>query len=165
MPLLSRGRKLLHTQNDRFMRGIEFLSDIGYGDVLGGIFANIPLCGYDFYISEEEIHTSAALPAVGGKTDSSYFEKLKACIPYFVFFLNLQAYRRGDARQDIRDYRDFLASSCRFAVLVTDGDCFEIYASDEQLLLQFIKNAAALHATNIRIKTDYDDGRTRMSIR
>lgn len=146
------------------MRGIEFQLDIEYGDVLNEILSGIPLNEYDYYISEDEILGASDLPVVYPKVDASYFGELEKCAPYLVCFFNLQAYRRGETRQKIEKYEDFSKSSCQFIVLIADGYDFEIYAKDDQLLLQFIKNASALHAKDIRIKTDYCDGRTRMSV-
>lgn len=146
------------------MRGIEFVTDIGYSDVLNEIFTGISLTEYDFYISQNELFSDSNLPAISPKMDVDFFEKLKTCTPYYVFFFNLQAYRKGEMQQKIRNYDEFLKSNCQFIVLITDGRYFDIYVKDERLLLQFIKNAINLDGKDIRIKTNYDDGRTRMSV-
>lgn len=146
------------------MRGIEFVTDVGYGDVLNELFLDIPLNDYAFYIREDEIVSDLGVPAISQKADIKLLEKMKKCAPYYVFFINLQAYRKGDTEQKISTYEEFKKSTCQFILLIADGRCFEIYAKDEQLLLQFIRNAITLEGKDIKIKTDYDDERVRMSV-
>ena len=146
------------------MRGIEFVTDVGYGDVLNELFLDISLNDYEFYISEDEILSKLGAPAIPQKADIKFLEKMKMCAPYYVFFINLQAYRKGEIEQKISTYEEFKKSTCQFIILIADGRCFDIYAKDEQLLLQFIRNAIILKGENIKIKTDYDDGRVRMSV-
>ena len=146
------------------MRGIEFVTDVGYGDVLNRLFAGILLDNYEFNISEAEILSDFKLPDISSKIDVRFFERLKMCASYYVLFVNIQAYRKGEKQQKINTYAEFLESACQFIILVADGCYFEIYAKDKQLLMQLIENAITLDAKDIKIKTDYDDGRTRMSV-
>lgn len=146
------------------MRGIEFTADVGYKDTLNVLLSGIPLDEYDFYISQNEIFSDFELPQISEKVDGELFEKLNKCASYYVLFINLQGYQKGAVQQKIDTYEDFIKSTCQFIVLVNDGCYFEIYAKDERLLLQFIRNAIALNGKGITIKTNYDDGRTRMSV-
>ena len=146
------------------MRGIEFDADVGYDDVMNRLLTGISLKDYDFYISEDEILSNLELPETFAKINIEFFESLKMCTPYYVLFINLHAYRKGEIQQRISTYEDFIKSTCQFIILVVDGRYFEIYTKDEQLLLQFIKNAITLNGKDIKIKTDHDDGRIRMSI-
>lgn len=146
------------------MRGIEFTVDIGYKDVLNALLTGIHLDNYDFYISQDEIFSDLGLPKISSKADEKLFQNLNQCGSYYVLFINLQGYLKGDAQQVITTYEDFLKSACQFIILVVDGRYFEIYVKDEQLLLQFIRNATVLNGKDIKIKTDYDDGRTHMSV-
>lgn len=78
--------------------------------------------------------------------------------------MNLQAYPIDAHWQPIKTYEDFFLSDCAIIILVVDGRYVEIYAKSDELILQFIKNAVKLKGVNITIKTDYDDGRTRMNV-
>ena len=146
------------------MRGIEFIADVGYSDVLNTLLEGISLHDYDFYISEEEVFSKQKLPEISKKVDQKLLDSFRACGSYYMFFLNLQAYPPNVQKQSIITYDDFENSNCQFIILIVDGQYFEIYVKDDQLLLKFIKNAIKLHGQKITIKSDYEDGRTRMSM-
>ena len=146
------------------MRGIEFESDFGYGDVLNDLFFNISLNDYVFFMVEDEVFRECGLIEIPSVADVTFLGEMRACAPYFVFSLNLQAYPIGASKQKINTYEDFEKSPCQFIVLIVDGRSFEIYAKDEQLLLCFIKNIIKLGGKNIKIKTIHEDGRVRMSV-
>lgn len=143
------------------MRGIEFKINIGYSNVFRTLFKNINISEYSLQISEEEIFTKTSLQ---NTSKMGILDYMNSNFPYYVFFIKLHAYPKEEKVQNIQTYEDFLKSKCQFTVLVSDGWCFEIYAKDDMLLLQFIQNAIKLKATDIHIKTDYDDCRTEMNV-
>lgn len=79
-------------------------------------------------------------------------------------FLDVKIYPTHTAKNDINTYEDFLNSDCEIIFLLYDVDYVEIYVKSEAHLLQFIKNADAIGCPSITIKTDLNDGRTRMSV-
>lgn len=147
------------------MRGIEFISDVGYADVINEVLTAIPLSNYDFFISEDEVLVNYKTFEFSHKVSAEIFENLKKLSPYYVLSINLQAYPKGKLPQSITTYEDFLKSDCQFILLIIDGRYFEIYVKEEGLLMRFIKNAITLKGKSIKIKTDSNDGRIHLSIR
>lgn len=84
--------------------------------------------------------------------------------PYFVIHLELFAYPFNSPKVQIETYEDFLKSNCSFIILIADSRYIEIYVKSETLLMRFTKNAVAVGGNSITIKTEDNDGRTRMSV-
>lgn len=148
------------------IRGIEFKINIQHKDILNEILKDISLDDYDFYISEDEVicNNGKVQMQIPKKGDEKLFENLAIHIPYYVDFINLRAYKKGQENDQINNYTQFINSECQFIILIVDGQYLEIYAKSDNLILQFIKNAVQLKGEEIKIKTDYDDGRVRMSV-
>ena len=148
------------------IRGIEFKINIQHKDILNEILKDISLDNYDFYISEDEVicDNGKAQMQIPKKGDRKLFENLAIYIPYYVDFINLRAYKKGQEEDQVNNYNEFVNSECQFIILIVDGQYLEIYAKSDNLILQFIKNAVQLKGEEIKIKTDYDDGRVRMSV-
>lgn len=148
------------------IRGIEFKVNIQNTDILNKVLKGIFLDDYDFYISEDEIicNNEKAQVQIPKKGNGELFENLATHIPYYVNFINLQAYKKGKKYDEVDNYSEFINSECQFIILIVDGQYLEIYAKSDNLILQFIKNAVQLKGEEIKIKTDYDDGRVRMSV-
>lgn len=148
------------------IRGIEFKINIQHKDILNEILKDISLDDYDFYISEDEVicNNGKAQMQIPKKGDGKLFENLAIYIPYYVNFINLRAYKKGQEDDQVNNYSEFVNSECQFIILIVDGQYLEIYAKSDNLILQFIKNAVQLKGEEIKIKTDYDDGRVRMSV-
>lgn len=148
------------------IRGIEFKINIQHKDILNEILKAISLDDYDFYISEDEVicNNGKVQMQIPKKGDGKLFKNLAIYIPYYVDFINLRAYKKGQENDQINNYTQFINSECQFTILIVDGQYLEIYAKSDNLILQFIKNAVQLKGEEIKIKTDYDDGRVRMSV-
>lgn len=148
------------------IRGIEFKINIQHKDILNEILKDISLDDYDFYISEDEVicNNGKVQMQIPKKGDGKLFKNLAIYIPYYVDFINLRAYKKGQENDQINNYTQFINSECQFTILIVDGQYLEIYAKSDNLILQFIKNAVQLKGEEIKIKTDYDDGRVRMSV-
>lgn len=78
-----------------------------------------------------------------------------------VIFLNCQAFF-NDFKCEIAvdDYKTFVKSECEFVLFVIDCNYIEIYAKNDELLKQFIKNAEHLGCEEIIYKTEENDSRT-----
>lgn len=148
------------------IRGIEFKINIQHKDILNEILKDISLDDYDFYISEDEVicNNGKVQMQIPKKGDGKLFKNLAIYIPYYVDFINLRAYKKGQENDQINNYTQFINSECQFIILIVDGQYLEIYSKSDNLILQFIKNAVQLKGEEIKIKTDYDDGRVRMSV-
>ena len=146
------------------MRGIEFQFNDGYGYILDKLLLNIPIENYDWYVYENEIIANGTNLCVPNILSSHELKKFIVQDSYYVYFLNLQAYPKGSQNNSIKTFEDFLNSSCEIVFLVNDGMYIEIYAKNHNLILQFIKNAEDIGSENIFIKTDKNDGRTKLSV-
>ena len=150
------------------MRGIEFRSPGGYSKILEKLLQNISLEDYEWYASEIDV-----LQNEDEKTNTLIFpthmtgDKLKSILSkseYLINFINLQAYPIGARTRNIMVYEDFLNSSCEIIILIADVTFVEIYVKEREMMCCFIKNAERSGCTNISIKTDLNDGRTKLSV-
>lgn len=145
------------------MRGIECMAPSGYDAKLKHLLNNIPLTDYDWYISETEIirdDKNQIWPLkMNGHELQNHLEESN-----LVIFINMQAYPKGANTSELNVYEDFLNSTCEIIILIYDVRFVEIYVKDKSLIMKFIENMEKCGCTQITIKTDKDDTRTRLSV-
>lgn len=148
------------------MRGFQFNLKSRYMDLINSLFEGIDLKSYDLYNCDNDIvlMNGGDLKLTNKLIDDEMFEELKRKAPYLVVFLHVCAYEKGAKSIKIKELSDYLNSQCQFVIFVVDADLVEVYAKNEALFLQFLKNAIKIKGTEIKIKTDYDDDRVRMSL-
>ena len=146
------------------MRGIEFRYREGYGHIISDLLQNIPIKKYDWYNSDDEIIKDNDNYWVSADMNGDELRRAFWNMEYLVILITIQAYPKGSKTQKIVTYEDFMNSSCEIILLISDCTLIEIYSKDKNLILQFIENAEQCGCTEITIKTDKDDSRTRMSV-
>ena len=137
------------------MRGIEFSKCNSYRSLFEGFYKE----KYDWYIYDSEIISNQANEICDSRILQHELEDLLFDEALLIVFMNLQVFPKGEKPRKIKDYDDFMSSSCSFVVLVSDVYCFEIYTKNDEDILRFIRNAEICGGVNIRIKTDADDAR------
>ena len=158
------------------IRGLDLRLPSSHINPVYEMFKNISLDDTDVYVYDEEIiikRSTRTFPIGGdyhfpeGKVSGAQFLHAIGSSNYddlYAIRISVQIYPSGSSKQDIVTYEDFLNSECNIIFLLCDVDYAEIYVKSESHLLQFIKNADRIGCKAIEIKTDLNDGRTRMSV-
>lgn len=142
------------------MRGIEFHTHHLSMKLLDGF----DIRAYDWYIYEDEIIVAEQRCSIGPAISPAQVEELLSNPKLLIIFMNLQAFPKGTKAGKVRDYQAFQHSPCAFAILVTDACFVEIYAKTEEDNLRFYENAENGQVTELTVKTEENDGRTRFSV-
>jgi hypothetical protein len=82
---------------------------------------------------------------------------------YYLLFVDLKAYPKGEVLEEIETYEEFKESKCEVVVLVADGDYIQIYAKKQEEIEMMYENALN-QGFYVEYITDENDGRTRMSV-
>ncbi|MGG5737833.1 MULTISPECIES: DUF2691 family protein [Bacillus cereus group] len=82
---------------------------------------------------------------------------------YYLLFVDLKAYPKGEVLGEIETYEEFKESKCEVVVLVADGDYIQIYAKKQEEIEMMYENALN-QGFYVEYITDENDGRTRMSV-
>lgn len=144
------------------MIGIEFSYKTNYEKIVFELLKGIDFDKYSYSIMEDELFAESTgnkdLPnVIIGSDFLNYFNKED----YYVMFLNLQVYLKGENIMKIRNYNDFLNSNCKLILLISDNSYIEFYFKTDDIKSVILKN---LKSMNIKydIKTKDNDGRTTM---
>lgn len=150
------------------IRGLELRLHRSELNAVYRLFSNIAISNTDIYACEEEIIiNNQGNYYFPNKVSGNQFLSIINRSNYnnlYTISINTQIYPANATKSDINTYEDFLNSDCEIIFLLYDVDYVEIYVKSEAHLLQFIKNADAIGCPSITIKTDLNDGRTRMSV-
>ena len=95
--------------------------------------------------------------------EGSELKKLIKDNIYYLIFVDLKAYPKGEEVVDIETYEEFKESKCEVVVLVADGDYIQIYAKNQEEIEMIYENALN-QGFYVEYITDENDGRTRMSV-
>ncbi|PGM91851.1 DUF2691 family protein [Bacillus cereus] len=82
---------------------------------------------------------------------------------YYLLFVDLKAYPKGEVPGEIETYEEFKESKCEVVVLVADGDYIQIYVKNQEEIEMMYDNALN-QGFYVEYITDENDGRTRMSV-
>lgn len=83
---------------------------------------------------------------------------------YYLIFVDLKAYSKGNYPADIETYEDFLNSDCELVLLVVDSVYITIYCKDKEKLERLYDNANKKGFNKLHYITDKNDTRTRLSV-
>jgi hypothetical protein len=83
---------------------------------------------------------------------------------YYLIFVNLQAYPKGNNSLRIETYEEFVNSNCQLVLLVVDSIYVTIYCKDNAKLESLYQNAKLKGFNNLQYITDENDTRTRLSV-
>ncbi len=147
------------------MRGLEFHCNDEQSALLAALFDHIELDLFTFLIPESEVLKPEIIPIrIPNQISGKEFANIIKNGPYWIYNINIQAYPIHAQPKLVLEYADYMNSNCELVLFIVDRFYGELYVKDKYLLMQFIENLEAAACTNIQIKTDLEDGRTRFSV-
>ena len=131
------------------MIGIKFLIKNEYDIILNKIFHGIACSNFRRKIEDEEV-LGEHVEFFFDKTDYSNNEFQNMIQKeHYPIFLNLQMYYKNSDVNDIKNYDQFLTSSCQLILFIVDNVFVEIYAKNQTILEKISKNAVNYDFSNI----------------
>lgn len=76
---------------------------------------------------------------------------------YYLIFVDIKAFPTLEDVVDVKNYKDFLNSSCQLALLVIDSIYVSIVLKNQQMADAFFERAEASGYNNIKFLTDEND--------
>ncbi|AXR17654.1 hypothetical protein COC60_14570 [Bacillus thuringiensis] len=152
-------------------RGITVDILDGYDNLLWKVLKPIDITVFDWQVMGRE----EAYIIIGNELGSELFSEdneimvgsaLKKLIKdniYYLLFVDLKAYPKGEVLGEIETYEEFKESKCEVVVLVADGDYIQIYAKNQEEIEMMYENAVN-QGLYVEYITDENDGRTRLSV-
>lgn len=129
--------------------GMKFKIPNEYGNYLKQILDKIDSDNYTWKIEEAEVYKVELTDLFTMDKYSNYdFKKIISQDRYYTVFTNIKLYEKED-KTIIRNYEDFLNSTCILILLVTDNIFVEIYSKSENILKIIYENALKNKFTDI----------------
>ena len=129
--------------------GMKFKIPNEYGNYLKQILDKIDSDNYTWKIEEAEDYKVELTDLFTMDKYSNYdFKKIISQDRYYTVFTNIKLYEKED-KTIIRNYEDFLNSTCILILLVTDNIFVEIYSKSENILKIIYENALKNKFTDI----------------
>lgn len=129
--------------------GMKFKIPNEYGNYLKQILDKIDSDNYTWKIEEAEVYKVELTALFTMDKYSNYdFKKIISQDRYYTVFTNIKLYEKED-KTIIRNYEDFLNSTCILILLVTDNIFVEIYSKSENILKIIYENALKNKFTDI----------------
>ncbi|MEK7015956.1 DUF2691 family protein [Bacillus sp. FSL R9-9410] len=153
-------------------RGITVDILDGYDNLLWKVLKPIDITVFDW----QAVGREEAYIIIGNELGPELFSEDKEIIEgselkkqikdniYYLLFVDLKAYPKGEELGEIETYEEFKESKCEVVVLVADGDYIQIYAKNQEEIEMMYENALN-QGFYVEYITDKNDGRTRMSVR
>ncbi|MED2877519.1 DUF2691 family protein [Bacillus cereus] len=152
-------------------RGITVDILDGYDNLLWKVLKPIDITVFDWQVMGRE----EAYIIIGNELGPELFSEdneimvgsaLKKLIKdniYYLLFVDLKAYPKGEVLGEIETYEEFKESKCEVVVLVADGDYIQIYVKNQEEIEMMYENARN-QGLYVEYITDENDGRTRLSV-
>ena len=129
--------------------GMKFKIPNEYGNYLKQILDKIDSDNYTWKIEEAEVYKVELTDLFTMDKYSNYdFKKIISQDRYYTVFTNIKLYEKED-KTIIRNYEDFLNSTCILILLVTDNIFVDIYSKSENILKIIYENALKNKFTDI----------------
>ncbi len=129
--------------------GMKFKIPNEYGNYLKQILDKIDSDNYTWKIEEAEVYKVELTDLFTMDKYSNYdFKKIISQDRYYTVFTNIKLYEKED-KTIIRNYENFLNSTCILILLVTDNIFVEIYSKSENILKIIYENALKNKFTDI----------------
>jgi len=152
------------------MRGISFEINNEYGKFLSDIFSNIIdpswYCSVgpgESYKIEKGTLGSDLFPHSVSLNGPSFLEYISTN-EYYLIFTDLKAFPNMEEVVEIKNYDDFLKSTCELALLIIDSCYVSIFSKDESITHKLFVRAKNFHYTNINYITNENDTRTSLTV-
>lgn len=143
--------------------GMKFKIPNEYGNYLKQILDKIDSDNYTWKIEEAEVYKVELTDLFTMDKYSNYdFKKIISQDRYYTVFTNIKLYEKED-KTIIRNYENFLNSTCILILLVTDNIFVEIYSKSENILKIIYENALKNKFTDISYITKNNFNRREFS--
>lgn len=76
---------------------------------------------------------------------------------YYLIFADLKAFPTREDVVEVKNYEDFLNSSCQLALLIIDSVYVSLVLKEQRIVHKFFERAEALGYSNIKLLTDEND--------
>lgn len=131
------------------MIGIKFLIKNEYDIILNKIFQGIDCSNFRWKIEDEEVlgEQGKSFFVKTDYSDNEFQNMIQK--EHYPIFLNLQMYYKNSDVNDIKNYDQFLTSSCQLILFIVDNIFVEIYAKNQTILEKISKNAVDFDFSNI----------------
>lgn len=151
------------------MRGLTFEINNEYGKYLEEILVGIIDPSWYWSIGSGEAYkslnnTNTELFQNNRTIDSVSFMNQISTGKSYLIFVDLKAFPTLESVEEIKNYDDFLNSSCQLALLVIDSIYVSIFVKSKHMLDQFTKRAKDLGFTNIKFITEDDTSHTQLTV-
>ena len=127
--------------------GIKFKIPNEYGNYLKKILNTIDDTKYvwkiwedEVYITDDNKNNGFLFPQEKEIFSNTEFIDIISQESYYTFFANIKLYEKDDGIA-IKNYKDFLKSSCILVLLITDSEFVEVYSKEEKLVKVIYNNA------------------------
>ncbi|KZZ85755.1 DUF2691 family protein [Bacillus sp. SJS] len=152
-------------------RGISFEIPNDYGKYLWDGLMSIDITEFDWTSGGEESYLvkgdelqEPLFPDEVRGMDGFLLRELLEENKYYLIFVNLQAFPKGESSLRVETYEEFVNSNCQLLLLVVDSIHVEIYCKDNIRLESLYQNAKLRCFNNLQYITDKNDIRTRLSV-
>lgn len=146
------------------MIGIKFKIPNEYSNYLKQILKEIDNNDYIWKIDEEEVYLDNGNDLfIEEIYTNAEFKKIIEPSNYYTIFLNIQMYINNLGNLKIKNYKNFIKSSCILIIFITDNEYVDIYCKDDKLLYKIKENAIINKFKDIKEITNINDIRKNFS--
>ncbi|WP_338777763.1 DUF2691 family protein [Metabacillus sp. FJAT-52054] len=152
-------------------RGISFEIPNEYGRFLMNALMSFEISefvwtsgGEESYLVKGDELQEPLFPDEVSRMDGLLLRELLEENKYYLIFVNLQAFPKGESSLRVETYEEFVNSNCQLVLLVFDSVYVEIYCKDNIRLESLYQNAKLRCFNNLHYITDKNDIRTRLSV-
>lgn len=145
------------------MIGIEFEKENIYDRFLNELLDGVNLEQYKLIVIENEVMTSNIQNRFLNNHEILNLINDRDKSDYYITFLNLQIFSKGEKNVEIRNYQDFFDSSCEFVLLISDSVYVEMYFKNN-IIREIVLNNLKIMGVSYNIKTKENDCRYIMSV-
>ena len=145
------------------MIGIEFEKENIYDRFLNELLDGVNLEQYKLIVIENEVMTSNIQNRFLNNHEILNLINDSDKSDYYITFLNLQIFSKGEKNVEIRNYQDFFDSSCEFVLLISDCVYVEMYFKNN-IIREIVLNNLKIMGISYNIKTKENDCRYNMSV-
>lgn len=148
------------------MVGINIRVKRQFDNYLYKIFRGINLASFEFHIISDEIMHEEndmqksklfEVDVIDGKDFLKCISKDK----YFMIFVDIKTYPKGEMGPEISSFDDFWKSNCEWVFLCTDSTYFEFYCKDKDVLETVYNNCIGDEYVKVQYQSMSDvEGRT-----
>ncbi|WP_160042661.1 DUF2691 family protein [Paenibacillus sp. USDA918EY] len=150
-------------------RGITLKIPNEYGSFLSELLEPLEVSQYDWRIGGEESYLindgdlEPLFPDNVEAVDGALFNNIIRKT-YYLIFADFKAFPKGKKVIHVETYEEFLNSECYLVLLVVDSVYITIYCKNDNEIDILYNNAIEKGFIHVRLITDENDSRTKLSV-